>query len=85
MGKNVIEPKHSVHYSKEQSHVSNSLASKAKEKAKESLKENPAFGWVKMQAKKSPVIAKSPKNQQKGTARNLPTTGDDELVAMGKA
>ena len=71
---------------KDGKYLSHSLKAKGMEKGRESLKENPAFGWVKMQAKKSPVLPKHKKSIGKGKQSNLPpATGVDELTAIGKA
>lgn len=65
-------------------YLGHSLKGKAQEASKSALKENPAFNWVKMQAKKSPVLKKHAKDTEKGKASNLPkANGKSELAKQG--
>lgn len=65
-------------------HLGHTLKNKAAEASKSALKENPAFGWVKMQAKKSPVLKKQARDTEKGKASNLPRGGGkSELASQG--
>ena len=67
--------------------LGHALKAKAVAKSRVALKENPAFNWVKMQAKKSPVLPKTKKSVGKGTERNLPEVkgGTTELQQQGLA
>jgi len=65
-------------------YLSHGLKKAADYKGKSALKENPAFAWVKMQAKKSPVLKKAPKDSEKVKASNLPkANGKSELAKQG--
>jgi len=63
--------------------LGHALNAKAEAKGRVALKENPAFKWVKMQTKKSPVLSKKGK-------RNLPEgkgkegSYKEEMQDMGK-
>ena len=65
-------------------YLGHTLKNKAAEASKSALKENPAFSWVKMQAKKSPVLPKHKKDTEKGKASNLPRAfGKTEMADQG--